>query len=422
MTQLNGLFQGAVFVKLYAPRISYLSSFVGVFLAVLFLGACQESSHESRPSGSVTVKIPVMSGNTYHLGLVELTTLEDMVTLKGEAAEFLYSPSLRDNHLSGAAPRIRTLRTKDGVYVGQDFLSIQLLSLYASFEGLMKFDEKLGVKELNTWPRTVAVNTHVVDKMGKASRDNARYSGKIDAFLFEPYSRNQLPLMVNAGVVGHEHFHSLFYKLVLQPLGGSFSEALSSDPHDSEEMAEALGLGKTTQKVVDSGTSDVTLYHLMLLRGMNEGLADLWGWIYTGDTEFVSRSITSEKNRNLTLDSGVLSDFSAREAGSMDAAYTLGSQYAKMFHAVVQQEATASQKTEESLRFELAKAILKALPRLKTSIQSLKQNERLNSSVLVSLISNEISFLSDDGCKLLKSRVTAENQNQICAGRAPAKP
>ena len=407
-------------MKLYAPRISYLSQLVGVLLTVLLLGACQDSSQESRPSGSVTVKIPIMSGSSYRLGLVELTTLEDLITLRGGAAQFLFSPTLRDGQLQGISPRIRTLRTKDGVYVGQDFLSIQLLSLYASFEGLMKFDEKLGVKELNVWPRPVAVNTHVVDKSGRVSRDNARYSGKIDAFLFEPYTRDQLPLMVNAGVVGHEHFHSLFYKLVLQPLGGVFIEALSSDPHGSNEMAANLGLDGQVAGVTEK-PSQTKIYQLMLLRGMNEGLADLWGWIYTGDENFVARSLTTEKARNLSLDSGVLSEFSEAEAKSLDSAYSLGSQYAKIFHAVVQNEVTISGKTSASLRFELAKAILKALPKLTSAVQALKETEKLNSSILVSLISNELSFLNDKSCEFLKARVTSSHQKEVCAERVPTK-
>ncbi len=36
-------------------------------------------------------------------------------------------------------------------------------------------------------------------------------------------------------------------------------------------------------------------YHMALKRGLNEGLADFWGWMYTGDPDFIAQSIPAVK-------------------------------------------------------------------------------------------------------------------------------
>lgn len=420
-------------MKFYAVRLIRFLSTLAVLAALSFaFTACQDNSNQNRPTDSVVVKVPVVDGNSYKLGLVELSTLQDTIHLRGQAARFLFSPSVRDGQLSGYEPRVRLMRNKDGVYVAQDSLSLELLALYANLEGLMKFDQMLGVKDLNVWPRPVAVNTRILDPKGRTSKDNARYSGQLDAFLFEPFSRKELPLTVNAGVMGHEHFHSIFYQLVLKKLGGNYTQSSGSDVHELQPRLARLQLVPETTSASQQFTAK-EVYHLTLTRAMNEGLADAWGWIYSGDTDFVSRSLSFEKSRDLKLSassiptatglSGEIDSFSDPR-DTLAYSYFLGSQYAKLIYQVFRAEISRLGKdgksSEAPLRQQLARSVLRALPRITQSIQSLSADETMSPSRLIEIMSEEIPFLRSETCDLLREKVPETSKSQICARMSPA--
>ena len=81
--------------------------------------------------------------------------------------------------------------------------------------------------------------------------------------------------------MAHEHFHSLFSKLVVLPLikAGKVSESLKVSSADDELRRD--------------------YEDFVLLKSLNEGLADYWGWVYSRDEKFVSASIPAEQNRSL---------------------------------------------------------------------------------------------------------------------------
>lgn len=406
-----------------------MTPFSGILLSmclVLFgLVACEDRGKENRLADTVTVKIPVLENGKYRLDLVDLQTLDEIVQLRGGAARFFFSPTVREGKLIGLEPRIRTLKTKEGVYVPQDALSLQLLSIYANFEKLMLFDEKLGLKHLNSWPRAVAVNTRILGSNGAYSQDNARFSGQLDAFLFEPYTRTDLPLTVNAGVIGHEHFHSLFYQLVLKPLGALFSRDSVADLHQVSERIRALG-GRTQAR--ERVFTEREVYHITLLRAMNEGLADAWGWIYSGDSAFVTRSLGIQ-DRDLGLFSEAIPTSQrffdrVRPFGDPDEtlgdAYDIGSRYAKTLHRVVAVEMlrTQGRYEERVLRESMARAIIRSLPRLAREIQRLKNDELLYPSRVIEILSEEIPFMTTESCAVLRSKVPEGAQDRICGRRS----
>ena len=161
---------------------------IAIFAALTVLVACTADTHEKNPD-TVRVKLPWYSeGAGYSLQEVTVTTISDMVVLKGSMAHFLMSPGVDHGQLFGFEPRIRTMRTNDGTYIPEDFLSSQLLTLYAHFEKLANLDVLLGVNlQIPNWPhsRVVAVSVQTTDpRSGQVGRDNAMYSGDYDAFYF----------------------------------------------------------------------------------------------------------------------------------------------------------------------------------------------------------------------------------------------
>ena len=95
----------------------------------------------------------------------------------------------------------------------------------------------------------------------------------------------ELSLALNAGVIAHEFFHSIFYKKVL----GKIKIAGKSISAESIKTAK----------------NDAELFNLTYARGLNEGLADFWGWLYTKDKDFMTLSFAGMQNsRSLSLAEG----------------------------------------------------------------------------------------------------------------------
>lgn len=362
------------------------------------------------------------------LDIVELTTLQKIEPVRGRAARFLFAPSIDKEELVGNEPGTRTMKRPDGVFVPTDSQSVEILSLYHHLELLMKFDARVGVLDLNIWPRTVAVNTQLVNAKKEQSQDNALYSGVLDAFLFVPYKSKDLPLSVNMGVLGHEHFHSLFYKLVLKKLGGAFAQTAVQDPHDSSALAKKMGL-----QLKGSANRQLTsheLYHMLLLRAMNEGLADIWGFLFSGDLTFVSRSIHTEDSRDLGQQADNIPSAEAWkqqtngitkfEDGISDS-YTLGRQYAQIVYSVikpalVKSQASYTYKTDES-RVQIGKSLIQVLKKLQAKAASLAANENLKPSSILEYLSEESALMTTESCQSLKEKVSFEPTAKVCGAQ-----
>lgn len=399
-----------------------LVSLCGLLTGVLV--ACQDSSRVTSAGEQVSVKVPTYKEGTYKFETLTLSTLQDLIEVRGEAARFLFSPRMEKGELVGVAPRARVLKNKDGIFVPLDSLSAQMLAIYASLEKLMKIDADLGVKNVNRWPRVVAMNTKVSDSENVQNQNNALYSGSLDAMLFVPYVREDLPLAVNAGVIGHEHFHSLFYKMVLQKLGGSFAKG-SGNLHDSKVFLDEVGVSESVGQELEPSIEDQTSYHVMLLRAYNEGLADVWGWVLTGDVDFVKRSLKFEKVRNLDLDVRPVPTraewekaLSGKSVGAMaTVSYELGSQLARLIKQTAAKQIVESTKhpsNSQEVRQRTAKAIITSLNEIPTSIQSLADKKVLRPSFLIELFSKHMDGLDDNTCADLQGRVAGEPEAKVC--------
>lgn len=273
------------------------------------LTSCSEKPETARVSGSVWVRIPWPADGEVRLRDVELRGLESLYELSGSYARFYYGPKLVDGGLEGNAPKARFVRGGDGVYRPTDVLSQDLAVLYAHLQGLHDLTAELGVASSLRWPRDVGVSTRLIEGE-RLIADNSFYDGTRDAILVVPYKSKSLPLAQNAGVTAHEFFHALYHRHVIAALlqRKVISESFSSPAHGDLSMSEAFEGGKPRPR--EDRPGQALLYNSLLQKAFNEGLADFWAWIYTGDPDFLAFSLPRHgRERTLRSNSKETSDF-----------------------------------------------------------------------------------------------------------------
>lgn len=278
-------------------------SFYLLGAAFVALAACAERPTGSRVSGSVTVRIPWkgdQGGVT--LQAVDLTGLENLQEMKGAYAQFIYAPKILDDGLEGANPHAQFTKTASGLYVPTDEISQQMAVIYAHMEHLAKLDEAAGVKDVLTWPRKIGISARIRGRDGRLWMDNSFYDGASDAILMVPNKNGNWPLATNPGVIAHEHFHALFYHLVQGPLleENVLSRTLRSSAHDERKILESFDTGSSEGKNREtprrgSLAFDERTYNTAVIKMINEGLADVWGWIYSGQPDFIEKSLPRYK-------------------------------------------------------------------------------------------------------------------------------
>lgn len=389
------------------------------------LAACGSGSDPARDSGNLTVLAPLhQEGGAYKLTVVELLAVHDLTTLAGQFVKFFFSPRVVGNHLEGISPKTRFILNSDNVYVPTDETTMQMTAIYAHMQKLASLDEELGAKGINKWPRDVGIAVRVAGNL----RNNAFYEGKTDSMLVVPYTNKELPIAVNGGILAHEHFHSLFYKVVLadakanvhaeeltQTLGEDFSETLTGKELLPQPAGESL-----TDKELNY------YYHVAITRGLNEGLADFWGWMYTGDPDFITQSLPAEKERNLKVSesqaSRILSgelriknEISRRFSFSVSNnvefnslvngyAYMLGTEFSRAMKRYTDLYANAHGIESAPARKEVAKAVVKMLPDLRKELEE-SETKVFTAQVFIETFVKHIKLSSQEECNYLVTLV-----------------
>lgn len=415
------------FVKRVFTRI------IAAIFCASFLAACAPESDSVSASDSVRVLTPVYDSKAgYSLGFMELSGINDITTLAGKFARFIFSPKVIDNKLRGEAPKTRFLKNSQGAYIPANEMTQQLVAIYGHIQNFAKLDKELGIAGLNKYPRDVGVAARL--KGGGAN--NAFYDGKTDSMLFVPYTSEGLPIAVNGGILAHEHFHSIFYKMVIN--------SHASQVHDRQDFLNvaavderAVGdrLGFPTNKNTDDLSESEThmFYHVALVRGMNEGLADFWGWMYTGDVDFIAHSLPSEKAVRTLETNGDLADLvlpnesqikrSIRLSYSYGgkkyfsdlvnrSAYAIGTSFARFMKAYTDAYATSRKIESAQARKDVAKLVLKVLSQVKTSF------DKLNTSYYTTLdflktLGSSVNNMTEGECKFLTKIMTNSSYKPI---------
>lgn len=423
---------------------------------------CSLAAREQNPSqDDYRVLLPWSVDGKYQFHNVDLHSLLNLSSLKSETTMFLLSPSLSGKQLVGYQPRVRTFVNQDGVHVPTDELSLELLTLYAHLEKLEDLDEAVGLGQLLPKPRVVGVEVRIPQKQSKSQNqqveNNALYSPQLDALLFVPYHGPDLPLAVNAGVVAHEHFHALFNYLVLKPARAKIRAIRTAQAHSKEEkkmISQFAGLDEAVTTAADQmnggvkrnsplvgdpktntgngdstvGLEDWEVYHINLLRAVNEGLADVWGWVYSGDKVFVRRSIPALKatrdleasaqvhlyNREVFQQLTVTASYSGMEANR---AYELGTQYARLIKMSFEPALKKSSLRREALGMIVAKV----LPRIRGRMETLEKGSWVKPSELIDMVIDNLNKETIDACATLVRGIpdlSEAQMNERCSEKA----
>lgn len=413
-------------MKRVFSRITAAIFIASGFIGMITLGGCSSQSETAAVSGDIKVLAPMndaKSSSNYSLQFIELSGLSNLQEVSGRFVRFFFSPRIIDNHLNGDAPKGKFIRDTDGNYIPADDLSQQMVVIYAHMQRLAQLDNELGAANVNKWPRDIAMGVRVLGGMS----NNAFYDSNTDAMLFVPYMQENLPIAINAGILAHEHFHSLFYKIVMK----NFTQQASI--HDRGLFLKQSGITDES-KDVPAGRFDMhefsasrnetdddsayKYYHTTLLRGINEGLADFWGWMYTGNPDFIAASLPSEKQRRtLSVSDARLVNalplvFAVKETVGyyiavgaedhlMGYAYTLGTQFSRMLKRFTDISAQARGLEDKQARQEVAKMIVKMLPLLRADLEKTNNNNYYSPAQFVQAFASVILDLHEKECEYL---------------------
>jgi hypothetical protein len=408
---------------------------VSALAAIVGCGESLKPADSGAGSATVLTYMPQEEGG-YRLQKFELIGISDIKEVAGRFVNFFVSPKIINQDgkekMTGSAPRAQFIRNTAGDYVASDSFTIELFSIYAHMQKLAALDEELGAGGVNKWPRDIGVAVRADGGMV----NNAQYYGPADVMYFVRYTKSELPIQVNAGVLAHEHFHSLFYKLV------PGSEVSRTSVHN--RLTETSDVPPTPEiqfKVLTApaamerdAKTDLEMREVYF-GGLNEGFADFWGWMYTGDPDFIALSLPEAKEARTLNNGGQGEDFlisvenvygtlnnvkenlkdhseiSEKQRNMyyneyrMGYKYSVGSRFSRMLKKlanIIKDERKMSDK--DSRKF-VAKSLLKILPSL-----TLKD---VSPELVVKLLAAAVPELGEKECDYLRLSVQKTDYNKL---------
>lgn len=392
-------------------------------LSGAFLTACGEKE-STEATGTVKVQIPWQSeDHNYGLQMVTLEGVENLSRVSGQYAKFYLAPRVSGHNLRGVEPNAQFVKTEQG-FVPTNSVSLYMATIYAHLQKLAALDVEMGAGGVNKWPRSVGLGVQLSGGM----QNNAFYDGKTDSLLVVPYSDKNLPIAVNAGILAHEHFHSLFYRLVIEPLEKtSAASLLLNMPQAHEDNFAKLVKNEIADENAErkletkSELTDHQLYHLILTRGVNEGLADFWAWVYTGDPDFISMSLPrAERTRTLRYpgvplptQDALMSDIyrlqslAQSEQHLLTLGYSTGTRLSRVLKGYTEVYGRVQKKNSVEARKDVARMIIKALPEMRQSLtQSSEKKSYTTVADLFLKIVNQNSSLSAEEQDYIDQKTT----------------
>lgn len=398
-----------------------------LFVFALLFAACAKKSDVEEAQGDVQVQIGVQtSESNYALQVVQLNGIEKLSEVGGTYAKFFYSPGATDEALTGNAPHAAFVRTSS-FFVPIDYISMQMATIYFHLQNLAQFDRLIGAGEVNHWPRSVGLETQISDSGSVAQKNNAFYNGQTDSMMFVPFTNTDVPISMNAGIIAHEHFHSLFYKVVIKPAAlsrKSLSAAASTQVENLSVEQNQVKFDKITpvKQVTDEERAE--LFNDTFLRGINEGLADFWGWVYTNDPEFMRWSLPSfQADRTLQMSEGLEGEYETEEkifkkiadyvqysdnpqGALINYAYKIGTPYARFMKQLTLLQAEAQNISIADSKKIMAQVVLNYMKELEAQIKKLDEKQNANPLGLFQFViqlaeKNNLVRFNEKNCDLL---------------------
>lgn len=270
-------------VKAVKNNLAIIFGLIYSVIYSLILFSCQPQAPIGDAIGDVKILIPLTQQSTSENSVKNLTQ-NSVVTIKnihnlnevfGNYAQFYFTPESAKDSLAGTAPKAQFIRTQDNVYVPSNTITQQMFSIYYHIQNLNDYSFEISTNLKQKIPFSVGLNTLVSGNQNQNdsnAHNNAFYDGESNALLFVPYTLKQIPIAVNAGIIAHEFFHSIFFKSILKNFNFQ-QDNLFKQFTKTDAALNAYYFNQT------------------LVRGINEGLADYWGWVYTTSTDYISDSL-----------------------------------------------------------------------------------------------------------------------------------
>ncbi|NJL25902.1 MAG: hypothetical protein HC902_12535 [Calothrix sp. SM1_5_4] len=323
--------------------------------------------------------------------------------LKSEAAEVYFDAAYSPSGYRGGVAEPR-LTNSNGLCVPMDADSSLAVNAFAQFESLHRFEKRLGTVSQLSWPRKVGVQIRMQDQNG-LSHNNAHYISDFDVIAVVPFSQPGLPLALNQGILAHEHFHAHFQSQVLLRL-----DRLRPVISWVENLFNPLFPMKPTPDQTGDDLWSVVGMNSFVLRGWNEGLADLFGSIYTGDPEIMGESIPQlAASRSLLGPVGPL--FTGADVRNvlvrslnprkslMDMSYQQGTQLARLLYRLASIHPEDAPAFLRRLMLRLPEIAPRIEPRYKSGVMDFEM-------ILPILLGDQVDELDDEACGLIEQVVS----------------
>lgn len=452
---------------------------VGMSLVISTVGCTPVSELDSPKNQVYRLPWPTGSGK-YEVQDVVLQTFTEPSKLRGEVAQIIVDPRVSGGQLVGEEPIGRWTETNsNGVLkrVPSDFVTLQAAVLYAHHEKLNEIDRSLGLFPFLNGPSKIGLLARMSDGFSTPLiLNNAIFDGRLDVLFVVPFTGPELPISINAGIIAHEHFHRLFQAIVLRRLqlapqqllapqlmvehscqGGavdhsSFAAVFDDAPEGEAPPEKIVGLPLEDQPL-ESQMVSLKVWNQTVLRGVNEGLADFWGWSYSNDDFFVGRSLGAQENLARRIDqkpSNLPSQIAFRnslitigssgrpvlktEFGRVAAAYRLGTEYARVLRLLVD-TLELSGVNREAARNQVRRAVGRSLESLAIDVSASWLENELDPELLLKPVIASLLTSSSDGeglealsaggvlavCRELKAlNATKELLGESCPAEASA--
>lgn len=306
-------------------KIQKYSLFTILSVITFFLTSCSLKVENKGVSHQVWIPWPTADGQ-YQMQKVQVDSVTKWSPIRGSAAKIRsHYVQLNEKQASSSEVTMEYTTDSSGAVVPMTQFAVEVASIYANFDRLQKLDQKLELEHSNE-PRNVYVKLKIKVESGEILTNNAFYNFLTDSFYVVPYTEPRLPLSVNGAVLAHEHFHSVFGRLIQRPLydyGQSKQIDLFDDYalHDDslfkkefKELFSANGLRDQKSTISPSMVKSKTIadtdpnsvrgtvfsdaeafatLHLnkIFLMALNEGLADVWAWLYSNQSCFIAPSL-----------------------------------------------------------------------------------------------------------------------------------
>ena len=268
----------------------------GLFAALGVLPGCSPLSK----STSNTYQLPWSDDDgNYRLQNVQITTFDNPSGLSGKYGQVLVHPHDDQNQQLADSPAAGHFLKAGDTEIAADVLSLQAATIYAHIERLHELDTLTGAASGIRWPLTYGLDVKTTD----GTLSNALYDPARNAVVIMPYAEGRLPIAINGGILAHEHFHAIFQALVMSGLpkdsqtstpGVAGEWGLNSIQNSKESAKVSTNLIPKFDPSKKFAEIPTQIYNNFVIHGINEGLADFYGWVYSGDPSFIENSLPIE--------------------------------------------------------------------------------------------------------------------------------